>query len=143
MFRGIFPVRAARVSAVVVVQPCRRRGVEQLSRRAARGCLTAREGNEEGKPPGAAVRTLYAPTHVPLARGGWCLPHPCAQLAVAPGLPPSSVPTDSNPPPTFSFALRPATPRGLRATKAPPLLYASAVAVSYRGLVGFLRRPAE
>jgi len=61
-------------------QPCRRRGVGQLSGRITRGCSMGARRVRRRETPEATVRILHAPIHIPFTLWGWCLPHPCAQL---------------------------------------------------------------
>ncbi|KAG7197305.1 hypothetical protein KM043_018424 [Ampulex compressa] len=68
---------------VSVAQPCRRRGDGQLSRRAARGCSTARRVAKKGSPRGR----LCAPTQREVPSEGGVYPSPSAAARCTP-LPP-------------------------------------------------------
>lgn len=102
------PVRAARVSAVVA-QPCRRRGVGQLSYRTTRGCSTGAQRVWRRETPGGGyTNTTYTHTHTLYARRVVFAPsaRTTRQLALGPSLP-LCPPAPISP----SFALRSATPR--------------------------------
>lgn len=83
------PVRATRVSAVVA-QPCRRRGVGQLSHRTTRGCSTgARRVRRRETPGGGCTNTTYTHIHTLYARRVVFAPsaRTTRQLAPSPSLP--------------------------------------------------------
>lgn len=86
------PMRAARVSAVVA-QPCRRRGVGQLSRRITRGCLTVARREGKGRrretPGGGCTYTTCTHTHTLYAQRVVFAPsaRTTRQLAPGPSLP--------------------------------------------------------
>lgn len=100
----------------------------------------ARRANEERKPPRGRLDTTNGTwTHTRTLWRAWrvvfCPTCLALLLRRARRLAPPYLPR--------SFYLPSCDPLRTWAIKAPPLLYASAVAVSYRGLVGFLRRPAK
>lgn len=128
-----------------------RRWATELS--SSTGLLDCSATDEEGKPPGAAVRRNTHPhsrthTHPAVQRVAFIRPtHPLRHgPAPTSGGPfpfvtaclPFLAACTRNPTlaPFFSALVDPL------ATKAPPLLCQPTVAVSHRGLVGFLRQPA-
>ncbi|TGZ38539.1 Uncharacterized protein DBV15_10413 [Temnothorax longispinosus] len=106
---GNGPSKSSPCVSAVVAQPCRRRGVGQLSRRITRGCLTgARRVRRRETPGGGCTNTTCTHTHTLYAQRVVFAPSACTtrQLAPGPSLP-LCAPTRSPSLPLLPSVLRP------------------------------------